>query len=171
MKKYLVLLLFVITAMTTTAQTFNPNEFFSNNTTMDRSTGIFFKHILATKYNTDIQVHHHIAFKYHTFGKQEIDNYYNYIDNNYQTKGFSIVDAMSLIYFFMRNNQIGGNSLSHKANNFIVKDNGKLYVLLVGWSDLQHKWAVCAFEENDKSQLFLLRGFHLASSEIIYAHD
>ncbi len=156
MKKIVILLLLFISATIASAQEFNPYKLFTDNEVIVNTTGSSFINILATKYNTMIPVRHHIAFKYNKFDEAvEIDNFYNYLDNNYQAKGFSIEDAMSLIYFFIRDNQIGGNSLSHKGNHFVVNDNGTLYVIMLGWSDIQHKWVMCAIQKKIKINYFL----------------
>ena len=171
MKKYLVFIAFVVITTKISAQTFNPCMLYKNNQTIIHSTGLAFRTTLSM-YNTDTAVQHHIKFNFDKFDQKiPLASFIDSVKSNYQGKGFSLLEAMSLVYFSMRDKKIGDHPINRKGNFFIINDNGKIYILLFGWSNIQKKWtmAIVGEKEYTPTDEFIMNLFDISHSEIIYA--
>ncbi len=153
MKKVLVFLAFIVVASVASAQEmFNPYHFYNDNTALVIGDGhVHFEYPLFY-HNDSILVHHGVHFRYDRYDKEiNMAVMIRTLETKYKNKGFNIEDGLSLIYSFIKGNGTvkSGQTLNRKGNFFIINENGRAWAILVGWSDIQHKWAMLALDESD----------------------
>lgn len=156
MKKYLILLLFTASVVTSTAQSFNPYRFFkqhqANSSKITKFGKSFLKAIASCNYQ--MPVHHGVTARVDTFAKSNAYQFWNYVSYNYQGKALSMLDGLSLLYSFV-DNAIPNVALEKTGNHFLIDCNGTLVDLMVGWSTIQQKWIMLPIEDGDREKMFL----------------
>ena len=167
MKKYLVIITFLVVSVSAQAQGFNAYKFYKK---YEDTRGIWFKAAIddsiATKYNVSIELDPLKSAVLRTYNKRIV---MSTLVPFYNDKGLTTISALSLIRTFVEKGKVKTGQKLAPMNLFVIQEEGKLYGIFVYRSN--NRWYMHTVDPNDldklpinQNNLFLKAGFHIIAA-------